>query len=279
MAKKKQSNRTLARKLKDKWKAKEWYKVNAPAMFNNIQIAETLSDDPAKLMGRVAEVTVQDITGDFSKMHIKLRFKVGDVTGYTAHTYFIGHTLTSDYIRRMTRRKHSKTDGTFDVRTKDNYLVRLKPMAVTERRIQGSQQQAIRKRMSEVIARETEKRTLGDLVKVIISGELPKLVSRECKTIYPLKRVEIRKTEILHMPADMKDQMKMAEPEEPEEVAEEALEGVEKEDGAPEPEDEAEAEEMAEDEAEPGEDSEEAEPEEEETGAEAEQDADEKEEE
>ena len=51
---------------KDKWKAKSWYNVMAPDMFNRAKIAEALSDEPDKMIGRVAEVTAQDVTNDFS---------------------------------------------------------------------------------------------------------------------------------------------------------------------------------------------------------------------
>ena len=50
---------------KDKWKSKSWYGVMAPDMFDRQKVAETVCDEPEKLIGRVAEVTVQDITGDF----------------------------------------------------------------------------------------------------------------------------------------------------------------------------------------------------------------------
>ncbi|MBQ7405921.1 MAG: 30S ribosomal protein S3ae, partial [Candidatus Methanomethylophilaceae archaeon] len=76
MAPAKRNKASAGRKVKDKWKAKEWYKVHAPRMFNEAEIGETPSADPEYVLGRTAEVTVQDLTGDFSKMHIKLKFKV-----------------------------------------------------------------------------------------------------------------------------------------------------------------------------------------------------------
>ncbi|MCK4444237.1 MAG: 30S ribosomal protein S3ae, partial [Thermoplasmata archaeon] len=42
MAKK---SRVAARKVKDKWKAKGWYNLIAPTMFNKALIGETLADD------------------------------------------------------------------------------------------------------------------------------------------------------------------------------------------------------------------------------------------
>ncbi len=198
----KRTSRTAARKVKDKWRSKEWYRILAPDMFNNAQIAETLSDEKDKLMGRVTEVTLQDLTGDFSKMHIKLQFKINEVSGFDAHTQFVGHTLTSDYIRRLTRRKHSKTDAVFDVQTKDNALVRVKPMAVTEKRIQVSQQQAIRSIMGDIIDKEARGRINSEFIREMLSGNVSKNIIKACKPIYPLKRVEIRKSEVLRLPTE-----------------------------------------------------------------------------
>jgi small subunit ribosomal protein S3Ae len=198
----KQTQRTKARKVKDKWRSKEWYRILAPDMFNNTQIAETLSDEGEKVLGRVTEVSMQDITGDFSKMHIKLQFKIKEISGFDAHTQFVGHTLTSDYIRRLTRRKHSKTDGVFDVQTKDKALIRIKPMAVTEKRIQVSQQQAIRGIMGTIISKHAKKSLSSEFIREMLSGNISKNILKACKPIYPLKRVEIRKSEVLRFPTE-----------------------------------------------------------------------------
>ena len=197
MARKK--SRVSARRVKDKWKAKEWYTILAPEMFDRIRIGDTPTDDPKKLMGRIAEVTVQDLTGDLSKMHIKLQFRINDIQGFNAHTQFIGQNLTSDYIRRMTRRKRTKIDGTYDVYTKDKYLLRIKPMAIPEKRVQASQQTAIRAVMRKIIEETAKQKTIGEFVKMIISGEIVRNISIACKTIYPVKRIEIRKSEVLRM--------------------------------------------------------------------------------
>src|SRR5512137_1217988 len=144
----KKVSKPAARKVKDKWKAKEWYKMYAPKMFNQVLLGETPSSDPAFIMGRMTEATVHDLTGDFSKMHVKLKFKVTEVRGFDAHTVFVGQDLTSDYIRRLTRRKRTKTDHVIDVRTKDGYKVRIKPMSITDKRIQASQETAVRTLMT-----------------------------------------------------------------------------------------------------------------------------------
>jgi small subunit ribosomal protein S3Ae len=197
---KQEKQRPSSRKVKDKWRAKEWYKVFAPDMFGGQQIAETLSADPSLLQGRIISVALQDITGDFSKMHIKLNLRITRVAGFDAHTEFVGHDLTSDYIRRLTRRKHSKMDGVFMARTKDGYTVKVKPMAITEKRIQTSQQKAIRHLMSNVVSTAAGKQTLGELVKDVLSGDMAKNIFKECKPVYPIRKIEIRRTEITVFP-------------------------------------------------------------------------------
>jgi len=201
LARGKTKSRAVARKLKDKWKAKEWYQVTAPDFFNNAVIAETPADDPGKLKGRITEVTLQDITGDFSKMHIKLKFKVFDITGQEAKTKFIGHDLTSDYIRRQTRRRRSKMDGVYDVLTKDGYKVRVKPMAIAEKRIQTSQQREIRVIMNDVISGSAKTKLFHDFIKTMLDGTLCSDISKKCKIIYPMRRIEIRRSQIIKEPS------------------------------------------------------------------------------
>jgi small subunit ribosomal protein S3Ae len=168
-------------------------------MFNQAVLGETPSSDATSLIGRTTEVTVHDLTGDFSKMHVKLRFRVNDVRGLEAHTVFIGQDLTSDYIRRLTRRKKTKTDHVIDVVTKDGYKVRIKPMSITDKRIQASQETAVRTLMTNELQKTVLEMSISDLVKHIISGDLAKLLSNVAKVIVPIKRVEIRKTEVLEM--------------------------------------------------------------------------------
>ncbi len=42
----KKAKGNAGRKVKDKWKAKEWYSIHAPKMFNEVVIGETPSADP-----------------------------------------------------------------------------------------------------------------------------------------------------------------------------------------------------------------------------------------
>lgn len=192
--------RSAARKVKDKWKAKNWYQIQAPSLFDNVPISETLSDKPDSLIGRVTQISMQDLTNDFRKSHIKLFFKINKVEESTASTYFKGHTLTSDYLRRMIRRRKSRVDGVYDVETKDGAYLRVKPFAITEKRIQNSQKKLIRSVMKETIVNNGKEKTLNELLKEILEGRTGSEIYKNCKKFYPVKRVEIHKTEISRLP-------------------------------------------------------------------------------
>ena len=240
MAAPKRAKGTAGRKVKDKWKAKEWYNVHAPKMFNEMVIGETPAADPELLIGRTAEVTVQDLTGDFSKMHIKLKFQITGADGHEAKTAFVGHDLTSDYVRRLTRRKKTKTDHVVDVITFDHFVLRVKTMSIAERRIQSSQEEGMRNIIAITLNQMAEKMTLSDMVKAVISGDLAKDLARACRIVIPIKRLEIRKTEVLRIgdgepesiieatapsaPAEVPEEEPEAVPEEPAAEAEEAEE-------------------------------------------------------
>jgi len=184
-------------RLRRKKKAKEWYTVLAPQMFGKAKVAETIADEPEKTIGRNIEVSLQDLTNDFSKSHIKLTFKIVETKGHESHTIFMGHSLTADYVKRMSRRHRAKVDAVFKVETKDGVRMRLKPSALAGKRLQSSQKRAIRSIIIEAMQKEASSHRFTSFVKLMLDGELGKLAYKDSKAIYPVKRVEVYKSEIM----------------------------------------------------------------------------------
>jgi small subunit ribosomal protein S3Ae len=191
---------TTARKVKDRWKSKNWYNVLAPPAFDNVTIAETLADTSEGLINRITGVSFQDITNDFRKSHITLFFRINKVEATNAHTEFIGHTLTSDYLRRMVRRRKSKIDGVYDVTTRDGAVLRVKPFATTDKRIQSSQKKVIREAMKKTIFDQAKVNVMSDFIKIILDGRMGSEIYKNCKKLYPVKRIEIYKTAVVTQP-------------------------------------------------------------------------------
>jgi len=225
--------RSAARKVKDRWRAKNWYSIIAPPSFDNVTVSDTLSDNPDNLINRVASVSMQDLTNDFRKSHMVLYFKIHKVEESNAHTQFVGHSLTSDYIRRMVRRRNSKIDAVYDVKTRDNGTIRVKPFAITDKRIQNSQKIIIRSTMKNTITEQAGKTTMSEFIKNTLDGKLGSDIYKNTKKLYPVKRIEIGKTEVIEQPTitiEEKKPKKKEEEKTEKEPKKEAKKPVKKED-------------------------------------------------
>ena len=227
-------SRTAARKIKDRWKAKSWYNIIAPPSFDSVTMADTLADDPDNLINRVTGVSLQDLTNDFRKSHITLYFKIKRVEETNAYTQFAGHTLTSDYLRRMIRRRRSKIEGVYDIATRDGAVLRVKPFATTDKRIQNSQRKVVREAMKKTMTDQGKTSTLSEFVKSILDGKTGSDIYKNCKKLYPVKRIEIHKTEVISQPTiEIKEKkpVKKEEKEEPTEPKEKEKKPKKKEEG------------------------------------------------
>ena len=191
--------RKVQRKL-DKWKSKEWYNIEAPAFIGRNDIGTTPADDPRNLIGRIVITTVGDLTGDFSKHNIKLHFEINDVTGNVASTRFMGHEITTDYLRSIVKRQTSRIDTNISVTTKDGSKMRIKPISFTVKRARTSQIKAIRNVMDEIVVKRASELGYEHFVEEVVTGKLAANIYRNSKSIYPIRRVEIRKSEVITQP-------------------------------------------------------------------------------
>ena len=190
--------RAAARKQRDKWKTKRWYTIRAPRYPWNYQnIGETIGESDEHIMGRIYEMTQQEFNGDFTKMHVMLRFRVTETVGQDALTTFVGHHHQTNHIRRQIRRYRGKIDDVLDVVTEDGYLVRIKPLIITQKRVQTSVKQSIRAKTRDVLHGYAAKTTYDSLQVAMLDGSLESEIQNQIKSIYPCRSVVIRKSQLL----------------------------------------------------------------------------------
>jgi len=185
----------------DSRKAKQWYKVVSPEMFGRVPFGETIANDPERIVGRIIETTLGDLTNNFSKQNTKLKFRVDRVAGDSAYTKFLGHEMTTDYVRSLVKRRTSRIDSIVDVTTTDGYTVRIKPSCFTVKRARANQVKCIRDLSKSVVLERSKNLDLNQLIQDVVGGKVSLDIYKEAKVIYPLRRVEVRKTEIRTEPA------------------------------------------------------------------------------
>jgi small subunit ribosomal protein S3Ae len=193
------ARKKVQRKI-DGWKSKEWYNIEAPVYLNRSIVGNTMAGDPSLLIGRNVETTVGELTNDMTKNNTKVILRINNVIGEIATTDLMGHELTTDYVRSIVKRQTSRIDANIEVKTKDKYVIRVKPTCFTIKRARSSQMQAIREMMVEIVKKRAAESDFENFMQEAILGRLSAAIYRQAKFIYPLRRVEIRKTQVEAMP-------------------------------------------------------------------------------
>ncbi len=199
------------RRVRDKWRSKRWYTVVSPSYFGSVELGSVPADDPQKLIGRVVESTLYDITDDFAHQYMKMRFQVIGVDGRRALTIFKGHEYSRDYLRSLVRRRTTRVDGIFNVTTKDNYKLRVSACAFTLSRIKTSQERAIRAVMKKIIEEKANNLTFDQFVQEAVLGKIASDIYNEAKKITALRHVGVRKSKVLSYPPEAAEQVIKAE--------------------------------------------------------------------
>ena len=198
--------RAAARRQRDKWKSKRWYSIRAPRNPWSFRvIGETLAEEPDMLVGRNYEIMQNELDGDFSKMHVKIRFRVIEVLGNDAITEFIGHQMMQDHVRRQVRRDRGKIDDTIDVVTEDGFYVRFKPLILTAGRVKSSQKNQIRTIARDSILKAGASSTWVAMQKSVMDGELEAKIKEEASQISPIRMVMIRRTQLIQSGVTIND--------------------------------------------------------------------------
>lgn len=191
-------SRLAARKQRDKWRSKRWFTVRAPRNpWSYRNIGETLAEEDSMLTGRVYEMMQNELDGDFSKMHVKVKFQITHTIGSDAITEFIGHEVAKDHIRRQVRRARSKVDDTVDVVTEDGFYIRIKPIIITHRTAKSSQKQEMRARTRDAILKMGATSTWVSIQKSIMDGSMENAIKDSISSIHPVRAVMLRKSQLI----------------------------------------------------------------------------------
>lgn len=185
-------------KVVDKWKMKSWYTIVAPETFESREIGQLVSSDEANLINRKVKIGLGDMLGSFSQStaYTSLFFRVSEVKGKAAHTKFIGHELVSGYVRTLARRRRSVMNQVDDVVTKDGVPVRIKSICISGLKVSEAVRSDVRKAISESVRALAKSMDCPMLVQEMVFGKFAAKVYGNVKKIGPIKRVEIRKSQV-----------------------------------------------------------------------------------
>lgn len=188
------------RKVRDKWRLKEWYDVYSPPYFGENVVASIPCEIPGAIIGRVVETTLYDITNDFAHQSIKLYFLVVNAKDHRAETILKSHEYATDYLRSLVRRGSTRMDGIFNATTKDQFASRVSIVAFTRDRIKASQEHGVRQVMRQVVEEKATNLNYDQLSQEVVLGKLGSDIYNLAKKIAPLRHVGVRKSRLISIP-------------------------------------------------------------------------------
>jgi len=188
------------KKVRDKWRLKEWYDVYSPPYFGENIVASIPCEVPSAVLGRVVETTLYDITNDFAHQSVKLYFLVVNVKDLRADTILKSHEYATDYLRSLVRRGSTRLDGIFNATTKDQFSTRISIVAFTRDRINASQEHGVRHVMRQVVDEKATSLNYDQLSQEVVLGKLGSDIYNLSKKIAPLRHVGVRKSKLLSIP-------------------------------------------------------------------------------
>jgi len=191
------------KRVRDKWRGKAWYMVLSPPYFGSVELGSVPAEEPNKLIGRVVDSTLYDITNDFAHQYLKMRFQIAEVEGKNAKTMFKGHEYSRDYLRSLVRRRTTKVDGLFGVTTKDGFTLRVAVSAFTLSRIKTSQERVVRGIMNRITKEKASALTMDQFAQEMVLGKIASDIYNEAKKIAPLRHVGIRGSKVVTRPPQL----------------------------------------------------------------------------
>ncbi len=191
------------KRVRDKWRDKDWYSIVAPSYFGGTELGSVPSNDASRLVGRVVDATLYDLTNDFAHQYLKMSFQVSEVEGKTAHTIFKGHEYSRDYLRSLVRRKTTRIDTILRVMTKDGYQLRLAVSVFTLTRIRTTQEHQMRALMKRIVEEKANTLTFDQFVQEVVLGKIASDVYNETKKVAPIRHAGIRKSKLVFQPGQV----------------------------------------------------------------------------
>lgn len=203
------------KKVVDPFTKKDWYDIKAPAMFKTRNVGKTLVTRTIGnkvaadgLKHRVYDVNQDDLQNDGTGYR-KFKLVCEDVQGKNCILNFHGMSLTRDKMCGMVKKWQTMISANADVKTTDNYMLRVFAVAFTKRAdrqnkkttyAQSHQVKMIRKQMVDIITKNVQGGDISELVKKLLPDAIAQDITKAADGIYPIENCHISKVKVIKKP-------------------------------------------------------------------------------
>ncbi|MAF35104.1 hypothetical protein CMO91_04635 [Candidatus Woesearchaeota archaeon] len=176
---------------------KRWMNINAPKVLGGKTFGETYLADPEKAINRKVTTSLMNITGDPSKQSVSVSFRITSKKGDAFETSLTKYGVMPAAVRKMMRKRRSKVDDSFVVKTKDGLIIRIKPVLITKGKTKGSVLALLKHDCRKFVSTAAAKLTFDELIKGLVEKKFQKELALALKKIQPVVISEIRQVIII----------------------------------------------------------------------------------
>jgi small subunit ribosomal protein S3Ae len=175
-----------------KARKKKWFSIVADKLFENAPLGESLLYSADQLNGRVISANLMTLTNDIKAQNVNVKFKINEISGDQAIGSIVSYELMPSSIRRMVRKNVERIDASFVAKTKDEKLVRIKPLLVTKTKTSVNKARLLRRQSIEYIVSQINHSTYEDFARLVLGRGIQTHLRGYLKKSFPLKACEIR---------------------------------------------------------------------------------------
>ncbi len=212
------------KKTKIKIKKKTWLKILAPKSFGGREIGESYTTKAEGLIGRNMTISLKELSGSMRDQNVKVKLLLSELDGQQIKTKTVGYGVVASFVKKLVRKRTSRLDDVYVLRSKDNEAVQLKTLIVTYNTVNRSIGLVLRSKLKSMLAEELAKSTFDEFVGKIVGIKVQSVAKRSINKIFPVKEVLIREMELVddkkalrlekrssHQINDVKERRKMEE--------------------------------------------------------------------
>lgn len=180
------------RASKLKVKKKRWYSLISPDFLNHKPVAELLSDDISKLVGKKVTINLMQVTKDFHHQDSAIMLKIVGTSGQTLKSKFLRLSTSLSSIKRNARRRRDRIDLKTEIKTKDDVSAYIKVVLITQRNTTRLIRSEIQKVAIAFLKEIAKTRTFTMIANDAIRNKLQREMVPKVKKIYPVKSIIVR---------------------------------------------------------------------------------------
>jgi small subunit ribosomal protein S3Ae len=177
------------------WKSKKLYSIVSPETFGSQEMGSTFASDPQQLTGRTIRVSLKDLTGERSRQHILITFRLDSVAVGKVLTKFKEFTLSKGYLRSRVRKGISKIDYLKKIKVGDK-SARIKVIVLTHQGVTYMQKKEIMSSIDKFLAEYKDKKP-EQFVQEVLFGKVGTNIYHMLKSVCPIRRIEVESLEML----------------------------------------------------------------------------------